>query len=218
MTDAEKVILSRNKTYYQNIWECFMDRRKSLSKALTKALKGGYDVNFIPRGSLRKPILLVVLGHTGKSEAKDVKLLLDAGADVNLTDLSGLNALMTAVSFNWDIGIIKEILTKTKNINVVTQQENNTALGLLCQNILQQSYLFTPKNCLSAEDKSLIKDFLDAGADPDIDGKWKKPDYCYVTKDNQKELQKSMLAYIEKYRERKESLKFAPESIFEYEL
>lgn len=144
--------------------------------------------------------------------------MLDAGADVNLTDLSGLNALMTAVSFNWDIGIIKEILTKTKNINVVTQQENNTALGLLCQNILQQSYLFTPKNCLSAEDKSLIKDFLDAGADPDIDGKWKKPDYCYVTKDNQKELQKSMLAYIEKYRERKESLKFAPESIFEYEL
>ena len=82
MTDAEKVILSRNNTYYQNIWECFLDRRKSVSKALTKALKGGYDVNFIPRGSLRKPILLVVLGHTGKSEAKDVKLLLDAGADV----------------------------------------------------------------------------------------------------------------------------------------
>lgn len=215
MTDAEIEKLSRNNTYYKNIKECFHDRRRSLPKAIKEALKGGLDVNYVPQSNLRCPIIHVVLSYPRTSEAEDVKLLLDAGADVNVTDNDGWTGLMYAVSFNWDIGSIKEILDRTEDINALSKDGKKTAFGLLCGGILQEASYHKHRQSLTARSKSILKDFLDAGANPELDRGWIDVKF---SSSHLEVLQKELLAYIEAYREHQNILKTKTESAFEYEL
>ncbi|WP_303150047.1 hypothetical protein [uncultured Cloacibacillus sp.] len=213
--DEETIVLSRNNTYYNNIKECFKDHRRSLKKAIKASLKGGYNVNYVPQHNLGCPILHVVLSNPKESGVEDVMLLLSAGADVNVTDNDGWTGLMYTVYYNWDPTVIKEILDRTKDINALSNNSKRTALGLFCGGILQEASYHKHRQSLTARSKSILKDFLDAGADPELDRGWIDVKF---SSSHLEVLQKELLAYIEAYREHQNILKTKTESAFEYEL
>ena len=123
-------------------------------KILADGLKRGYPINYVPNENYSMPLLSISLWYCKYGL---VALLLDIGADVNLKDATGRNALMYAVDkFRIDEKAFKRILAKTKDINAKDKQ------GRSALRILVKQYLFSGFDHLL----DCIKLMLEAGADP----------------------------------------------------
>ena len=149
-----------------------------------------------------------------------VQILLDAGADVNVEDHNGMNALLIAAytfeqCYDHEGNSIvppyfKEILEKTDDINNVPYRLiRTTALGWLCR-----------KYCKSQSESIMgaIKMLLEAGADINAGGDWLK---VYSGPDDKKyyEVGEKLKAYISMYIQQKTNFKNGQEhAYYDYEL
>lgn len=180
---------------------------------LEEALAQGFPVDFTPKGG--SPLLHLSLEYA----CPDVitQLLLKVGADVNIINADGKNALLVfcAVFNEWrykdNPEIFMEILEKTTDVNKVPTNENSlmanyTALSNLCI-----TYSWRP----SQETIDAIKLMLDRGANPDIGDEWWISNDSYVDiSENGKKLKKIIYNYLEQ----REESKTSADSGYEYEL
>lgn len=124
--------------------------KKYFKTKLLAALRDGYPLDFAPDYppglgiSSNSPLLHVVLSYVDSYE--ETKLLLELGANVNITDAEGNNALIIAavtsdsgLKSNKEILLVKEILHKTKNVNHINKKQE-TAFGHLCKGLLDRDF------------------------------------------------------------------------------
>lgn len=157
-----------------------------------------------------------------------VQILLDAGADVNVEDHNGMNALLLAAynfkpcyDHNWNILVppyFREILEKTDDINKIPHRLiRTTALGLLCMKYCQTSI----KSNMSAI-KIAIKMLLDRGADIETAGDWFKMFFgsnIHYNSKNYCEVAEKLKTYLDLYVQQKTNFRNEQEYAgYDYEL
>ena len=193
-----------------------MDRAKNGKKFKTElvdALTKGFPIDH-KHGS-------DTLLHRSLSDNHNItQILLDLGADVNVEDHNGMNAL-TLAAYNFrpcydhnGNSIIPpyfmEILEKTKDINKVPHRLiRTTALGLFCM-----KYCQNPTKTLMG----IIKMLLDAGADINAGVDWLK---VYTGADCKQyyEVGEKLKAYISMYVQQKTNFRNEQEYAgYDYEL
>ena len=98
------------------------------------AIQNGFDVNYLPSAETDQQYSLLNLAILCKGDScpEIVDMLLNAGADVNLTDSSGWNTLMTAASSKGLTMPLENILKRTSDVNH-RSKNGRTALGILCR-------------------------------------------------------------------------------------
>ena len=192
--------------------------RSELAKAIARGFpidyKYIYTNSIYPNGSSS-----CLLGVSFSCDHNFTRALLDFGADVNIEDCNGMNAL-TSVAFkhfidSLDYGIstvppyFAEIIQKTRDID---KKIGTTALGYLCR-----AYCIAPSQSVL----NIIKKLLSDGSDIKAAGDWLTWDSNY-SKAHKKEFLaagKKLKNYISLYNQQKENLREKPDSaIFEYEL
>ena len=197
-----------------------------LKRELSKAIAEGYPIDY--RGgiyvytdtpyNLRDTLLHKSISF-GLPEFV-IQILLDYGADVNVEDHNGMNAL-TLAAYNFrpcydhnGNSIIPpyfmEILEKTKDINKVPHRLiRTTALGLFCM-----KYCQIPTKTLMG----IIKMLLDAGADIEAAGDWSKI-YYGADKKRYYQVGEKLKGYMAMYVQQKTNFRNEQEYAgYEYEL
>ena len=116
---------------------------------IERLVAAGVEVNFVD-GEISESPLMVAAGHGNDS---NIKALLAAGADPNLTNAEGTNALMEAAAMGW--GSAVEILLETGvNVNTPQKEEHGGLTALML--------------AAGAGRLAAVKVLLAAGADPSI--------------------------------------------------
>lgn len=203
---------------HRQISKCFIDRRKSLAKQLDIALKNGYNINFSPYQTIEWGTILVKSLYRYRSYVGDaffyhkaLDRMLEAGADVNMKNPDNWTPLMYAIMYTSDIYNIRKIFERTRDINAISTDFHETAFSMLCTEIITRM-TFSEEGF--KQNIRLIKDFIDAGANPYLDKSWLEKSYGY---EKERKLQKKLADYIEQYSEQKE-LSEQTRSGYEYEL
>ena len=131
---------------------------------LKSSLDTGLDINYA--SSTEMPLLWHAI-YPSHARERLVPILLDAGANPNVIDADGRNALIYTIYNNVSEPIIREILKKTENLNL---QDNNgwIAFSMACDK-------FRSAPAANNQFKHIAKLLLEAGADPFLDSRWEKP-------------------------------------------
>ena len=191
--------------------------KRKLLNALSKGFPIDYKYNRVFASSREGDSLL----HRSLWDNHDfTQILLDLGANVNVEDHNGMNALLIAAytfeqCYDHEGNSIvppyfKEILEKTDDINNVPYRLiRTTALGWLCR-----------KYCKSQSESIMgaIKMLLEAGADINAGGDWLK---VYSGPDDKKyyKVGEKLKAYISMYIQQKTNFKNGQEhAYYDYEL
>ena len=203
----------KNVWHYDNLCKCYEDKRKSFSKALEAALMDGFPIDFVPGYASYYTVLYQAIVTSHDKQAQNIKMLVEAGANVNLTTEANWTFLMLCASMSQcKPVIIKTILSKTENVNVCSKGPGYTAIGLFIDRIIHGGFqdekdgqkLFT-----------LLKELLDAGADPELNAFWKTEDYNFSW---QNKLKEKIQSFLVSYLEHKEELQRGTSADYEYEL
>lgn len=104
----------------QDVFEAALDGRTAV---IETALKQNYDVN---AGNNEKRTALMFAAFNARTDT--VKLLLDAGAEVNRQDIGGTSALMFAASAPNGKDALTLLLDAGADINMIDSNEHFTAL------------------------------------------------------------------------------------------
>ena len=204
--------------HFENILKCFRDKRKKLSIALENAFADCFDINCTPSGAPGITVLRKVVSSDDEPDIEYVKLLIENGASVNIPDKLGYIPLMD-LAYTWrvkQLNLIHLIMEHTKDINAKSNS-GKTAFSYFCKDIVAYGY-YGSKD-VYAKAFTIIKDFLDAGADPYLDDSWLTYDrdilYGIEYSDAERtERKKEITTYINSYMEQKQSV----EANYEYEL
>ena len=177
------------------------------------AIQNGFDVNFLPSVETDPLYSLLNLAVICKGDScpEIVDMLLNAGADVNITDKSGWNTLMTAASSKGLTMSLENIIKRTSDVNH-RSKHGRTALGILCRKYIsdaQDDNQIIIKN---------IKAMLRAGADPDLDDHWNNGNKLAWRVNTEKERKERLDKFINLTREQINALRAKDESVFDYEL
>lgn len=194
---------------------------KKFKSELENALLQGFSIDYIysdciyrydGADSIEFKDTLLHKSMTMNTSASITQILLDYGADVNIEDHNGMNALLIATYHNeWDeyIPYYDEILEKTTDIDKLPHRlVRTTALGILCS-----KYCTQPSNIIWVG----IRKLIDAGADIEASGDWISNYYGEMKKKyykNGERLKSLICSYIE----RKDELKTTDGSYYDYEL
>lgn len=123
----------RNSKYYNQLQGAiqFSKNGKKFSCILEKALKDGYPIDFVPIEHYSHPLLSLAFIY---QKPMIVRILRDAGADVNIIDNADWDALMYAIRYSRNRPeLICEIADKIENINrIVKSLPGGTALNFMC--------------------------------------------------------------------------------------
>lgn len=227
-TDEEK----RKYNHYFNTLRQTMNRARAgtkFKKELEAALADGYPIDFkhetvsFGNYSKNKFITTLLLDSLNSRANAITQILLDYGADVNIENHNGMNALIMAcynipngkyIIWNKKEATIQPyfryILDNTEDVNKVPiGLTGQTALGLLCC-----KYASYPYGALM----EAIKMLLDAGADPDAGSYWRR-EYHGTNKafdKNAEKLEEFIQIYLEQMQGFKDNGKTAVD--YEYEL
>ena len=144
-----------------------------------------------------------------------IQILLDYGADVNVENHDGMNALLLVVYSLSTSNIIpqyfQEVVSKTNDLDKIPRQlrVNTTALGILCR-----------QYCTSESPTIMIaiKTLLDAGADIEAAGDWSKI-YYGADKKRYYQVGEKLKGYMAMYVQQKTNFRNEQEYAgYEYEL
>ena len=177
------------------------------------AIQNGFDVNYLPSAETDQQYSLLNLAILCKGDScpEIVDMLLNAGADVNLTDSSGWNTLMTAASSKGLTMPLENIIKRTSDVNH-RSKNGRTALGILCRKYIRDA----------RDDNQIIikniKAMLRAGADPDLDDHWNNGSELAWRVNTEKERKERLDKFINLTREQINALRAKDESVFDYEL
>lgn len=200
--------------------------REDFKKALSWAVQNGFPIDYSTEGSEywgikpRPPLLHETMFYSGYEE--ETKIILDLGSDVNVQDSEGNTALIVAAGNcvpivnkkKW-MRNVKTILEKTNNINHLNNKKE-TAFGWLCKEFLEVFF----EDCWKEEKRNiriLMRIFLDAGADPNLDSSWfTDEDYHYFHPEGHEFIRN----FIEKYYQQRDALGSVNKvsDVFEYAL
>ena len=172
------------------------------SEYLQPALESDYPIDFIPAFTRGWTILYTALYY---KQSEKVFEILKAGADVNIQDFNGYNALMLAVKFRCDLNVVDAILPQINNINAI-DKVNETAFSIACTNYIVYGKL----------DLDVIGRLLKAGADPYLNNEWQK-DFRYQHIMMQTRYKK-IKTYVLTYMETRAAIQTKYGNAYEYEL
>lgn len=213
------------------------DSKSSFHAQLEKAIKWGFDVNYLP--PKKNDILLweAILAdgniESEKRKLEIIKLLLDSGANPNI-EYADMNALYIAINKlgTTESEIIELLADRIDNINKVFRQEGynsypptfHNVLSLACSKLyhcmnspstIRQTHRL--KNSLANKLKEIIKVLIRHGADIDMQGtSWEKNiGVQYPNAPRISEIKKFLTSYAESLEEAQS--KNMPAS-FDYEI
>lgn len=187
--EAMKVVdVKKNSVPRRSFNDIFYDLAEHMWKNLSvaefevkvqRAIDQGFPIDFVSSSKFYPGRLLErAINTSANYEYADV--LLDAGADVNLKDKGGKNALDLAICNNLPAEIVRRIITLTRDVNA----EDNSQLTALYS--LAIGYIYFGKYDVQSKD-DVLNALLSAGADPQIEclqtllyNKITKPQYQYV--------------------------------------
>lgn len=144
------------------------------------------------------------------------QILLDLGADVNVEDHNGMNALLIA-AYNFNgakVQYFPEIISKTNDLDKIPRQlrMKTTALGILCR-----QYCTSQSQAIM----SAIKLLLDAGANIEAAGDWSRG-YYGSDKERYYQVVEKLKGYIAMYVQQKSNFKneqeYAGYESYDYEI
>ena len=133
--------------------------------AFSDAISKGFYADYRPLEEF-STLLWTAIAWREKDKAEIINILLDAGANVNITDNENWNALMLAASTAGGFMSLERIIKNTKDINHKSKR-NKTAFGILCRKYITGKW----------DEKMLlqnIKYMLMANANPVLDNDWTK--------------------------------------------
>jgi ankyrin repeat protein len=97
------------------------------------------------------------------NDTETIKMMIDAGVDVNAADLPGITPLMMAAGWNGNLAAVKMLLAKGANVNAVSRP----VMGLPSKNGPSEFGSLTALLMAAGfGPPELVKTLLDAGADP----------------------------------------------------
>lgn len=139
---------------------------KNLSEAefevkVQRAIDQGFPIDFVSSSKFYSGRLLERAINTS-ANYEYTWVLLDAGADVNLKDKGGKNALGLAICNNLPAEIVRRIITLTRDVNA---EDNNQLTALYS---LANAYIFYGQYDVQSKD-NILNALLSAGADPQIE-------------------------------------------------
>lgn len=197
-----------------------LDRVKYFTRFKESFLEASsFPVDYRPR-DIELTLLHIALIHNNDDVAH---FLLDKGADVNITDYDGINALMFA-SHNpvVSLDLFKRLIKQTENINAVNsynvtgygyrENEETTVIGGLCWSYIHNFNGNDINDGWKENILSRIQLLLDAGADPDIEAGWKN------IKGEREPKKMELEAFIAQYQESKKQLGTTNTLCYDYAL
>lgn len=193
-------------------------------KELANALARGYPIDFRVGRNLKKDNTGNSLLHLSLScnvQPVITQILLDNGANINLEDCNGMNALHLAC-FNFRLkggargeeaipSYFRELIEKTEDINNVPRKLiRTTPFGTLCAKFC---------NCPISAIMSAIKMLIDAGADLNAGAKWQ---FLYEDKNVKyhfaDELEEQVDRYIQQKQQKENMKNIRDSACYDYEL
>ena len=176
-------------------------------KSLRKALKAGFPIDFyfVPETRYSFELYSTLLNMALVQQKQGISLkLLELGADVNVKDSEGRNALLACAYGQSDI--ILHITEMTSDINA--QMGGSTALGILCG-----------RYCNDIEDRNnllpCINQLIKKGADPCLDTKWES---IALYNTGVRKRRDKLLKYITNYVLQREAIQKSASADYEYEI
>ena len=143
----------------------------TFASILRESLDQGYTLDFAPRKKSSQPLLNEAFYAISNVQLLEyIKVLIEAGADVNQVDEDGRNCLMKIVMryTSVSVRIIEEIIRHTTDINA-QDKFGWTALFYACGEYLVEMYSYGNLHVEPKNNLPVIRTLLKAGADPNID-------------------------------------------------
>ena len=144
------------------------ERYNNFVKEFPIAIAKGYDIDYFPN-KVESTLLMRALVF---EQHQIAQLLVNNGADVNIVDASGQNALIKAAASGCSPELFAQIVSKTTDVNHA-DKFGLTAFGAQCKRHI--TTLWDPDRSIHLRRLHIL---LESGSDPDIDTSWnKKYDY-----------------------------------------
>lgn len=184
----------------------------SLQKAISFALKEGYDINFVSSyraSNAGNTLLQCALIHNCPLEI--ITFLLEHGADVAYKNAYGDNALSLAIGHHTSEQILKEVAIRS-DINS-TDRLGRTTISKWCEIYILYGRRFGSGR--KTGDMTELRYLLQLGADPEKDTYWKRKVYNLQQIERQHELEKFIAVTTQQLRALANPER---EACFDYEL
>lgn len=178
-----------------------------LQKKLEDAIECGFDLNYTPSNSFISLYELALIHNPQFAIA-----MLDGWLDIDSKTSDEKSLFLQTAKYANDVTVFEKALSQTKEINFISPG-GETALGALCQR-----YIATQQPTLL----SCISKLLKAGADPNLDKRWKRkssyPKVLWAQQDGVRKRIKFLEDFIESTLEQKNALQTEAEASYDYEL
>lgn len=181
---------------------------------LLKALKNGYDINYFPKGKYAElpdgfPLLYCALKNRAPAEV--IALLIELGANTNIINQYGDNALSLAFAYQVSFEALKVIALKS-DINS-TNRFGYTFVGQLCEVYIKYGRRWG--SGLDYGDLSELNFLLEHGADTEKDSSWKQKNYF---EEPQLKRRLELQNYIAMWKESRQELQLTSVTAYDYEI
>ena len=223
MRKSKKLTYSEKKEIYFDLQRTMVSASctalvDKFREKLKNAIAQGYPVDFEPRLSKWHCLLQEMFYVDRKMQPEILKVLLDAGTDVEITDNRGRNALMEAVLHNAHACVTEELAKRTEDIDK-KDVFGTTALLLACNKFLNKVQRSGYEEYIDNVTAN-IKVLLGYGADPKINDYLKDYSNAISIYNPRMEEKRAMLnKIIWSYLGQKESLRDTEQELeYEYEL